>query len=789
MIYLDTETCGLHGVPVLLQYAINDGPIELYDIWINKISDTIELFELISKHKGGVCGFNLVFDWFHINKFYNVLLKVVEKYPLLSSCTPINCIDQIYEVEAEARDGICLKPVTALDLMLVAKKGKYQSTMERSDIRIKKVPVLLADPLSDELNRTIKLKPLYFARRKDKDSPWHVLEHKDMKTGEIDPEFRDIVLKFAPSGALKALAVDALNLDPATVLKFGDVEVDKKLRPEEVGYAPYAAAVGRNKGWPIVVKYHVEHWRDSAKAREYAALDVDYLRRLRPILGQMEPGDVDSVLACAAACIRWKGYRVDLDRLKQLKIDKAKLLERIPQDTRRVREWLWPLLSSDEQLFLEVQFGKSTKKVMLESLSKWTMEEEQPDGTVINKPHPVAKRAKAVLDARSGKKEIELYDKILLAGRFHASFKIIGALSGRMSGADGLNAQGIKSTKEVRSCFLLSWLDQVLMGGDMEAFEVVIAVASYEDKQLEAALLAENICADCHGTGFKLDKKTLKPTEAKCGDCKGKGRTKQKIHGLFGACLYGKTYEEIALSKGTAFDMYTKGKQGVFSQMYGGNEHTLMDRLGLSEDDALRGMNMWAKSFPGVKNAQARILNSLQSMKQAGDVGSKITWAEPVDFIASLLGFKRFFSLENSICKALYNLAASPPKAWTNLKVKVVRREREQSVAGAVRSALFAAAFAIQSANVRAGTNHEIQATGAEITKNVQAAIWELQPAGPHPFIVMPMNIHDEIMTPTNPAYTDQVTEKVNTAVEKYRSIIPLIAIAWEECLASWAEK
>lgn len=785
MIYLDTETCGLHGVPVLLQYAIDNGPIELYDIWLNKISDTIEIFELIANHKGGVCGFNLVFDWFHINKFYNVLLKVVEKYPLLSSEYPINCIDQIYEVEAAARDGICLKPVTALDLMLVAKKGKYQSTMERSDIRIKKVPVLLAEPLSDELNRTIKLKPLYFARRKDKDSPWHVLEHIDRKTGEVDPEFRDIVLKFAPSAALKALAVDALGLDANNVLKFGDVEVHKNLRPEEVGYAPYAAAVGKNKGWPIVVKYHVEHWRDNPRAREYAALDVDYLRRLRPILGQTEPGDVDSVLACAAACVRWKGYRVDLDKLKKLRAEKAKLLEMVPQDTRRVREWIWPLLSSDEQLFMEVQFGRSTKKVALECISKWTVEDEQGNVT----PHPAAKKAKQVLDARAGKKEIELFDKILLAGRFHASFKIIGALSGRMSGADGLNPQGIKATKEVRSCFLLSWEDQQLMGGDMEAFEVVIAVASYKDKQLEAALLTENICAECHGTGFKLDKKTLQPTDKQCGDCKGKGQTKQKIHGLFGACLYGKTYEEIALSKGTSFDMYKNGKQGVFSQMYGGNEHTLMDRLGLSEDDALRGMNMWAKSFPGVKNAQARILNSLQSMKQVGDVGSKITWSEPADFIASLLGFKRFFTLENSICRALYDLAANPPKAWTNLKVKVVRRDREQSVAGAVRSALFAAAFAIQSANVRAGTNHEIQATGAEITKNVQAAVWELQPSGPAPFVVMPMNIHDEIMTPTDPEYVPQVTEKVNAAVEKYRPIIPLIAIAWEEELGSWADK
>ena len=73
MIYLDTETCGLHGLPVLLQYAIDDGPIELYSIWKNPIYQTLELIEMIVNHPGGICGFNLAFDWFHICKIYTVL--------------------------------------------------------------------------------------------------------------------------------------------------------------------------------------------------------------------------------------------------------------------------------------------------------------------------------------------------------------------------------------------------------------------------------------------------------------------------------------------------------------------------------------------------------------------------------------------------------------------------------------------------------------------------------------------------------------------------------------------
>ena len=32
-IYLDTETTGIHGILVLIQYAIHDGPIKLVHLW------------------------------------------------------------------------------------------------------------------------------------------------------------------------------------------------------------------------------------------------------------------------------------------------------------------------------------------------------------------------------------------------------------------------------------------------------------------------------------------------------------------------------------------------------------------------------------------------------------------------------------------------------------------------------------------------------------------------------------------------------------------------------------
>ena len=40
-VYLDTETCGLHSMMVLLQYAEEDGPIRLHEVWRRPIRETL----------------------------------------------------------------------------------------------------------------------------------------------------------------------------------------------------------------------------------------------------------------------------------------------------------------------------------------------------------------------------------------------------------------------------------------------------------------------------------------------------------------------------------------------------------------------------------------------------------------------------------------------------------------------------------------------------------------------------------------------------------------------------
>lgn len=785
MIYYDTETCGFHGPAVLLQYADGiNGDIELYNIWKNPISETLELIEWMMSHPEGLCGFNLSFDHFKLCQIYTTLQIVATKVG--HDAIPEDHIELYALSEKDARFGLCLKPITALDLMLHARKGPYQSTMNRGAIRIRRVPIALAKELAKELTKRIPLKDLYFAKKKNKKERWKVYDIKD-DLGAIIPDFQDVVLKFSPTSALKALAGDALGIDVDRILLFTEVEVDPKLRPVEYGYAPFALAVGDPsdwKGaWPDVIHHHISHWAYNKPARRYAKDDVRYLQLLHAYFDHPEPGDDDSILACMVGAVRWRGFSIDTARIGVLRNKDEKFLSQIPfnyNSVAVVRRYLEQKLDDTTKVIV----GTSTKKIILEDLARWTEEDVCEDckgmgetliggaqagskpiscskcngeGLVAgNVPHPVAERARLILDARSAKKRIETFDKLLLAGRFHADMNVIGALSSRMSGGGGLNAQGINKEGEIRECFSLADGVLVLWGGDFDGFEVVLMDAAYGDPKLREELMS------------------------------GK-----KIHALFGTHFFpDKTYEEILATKmlPEGQNLYSRSKNGVFAIAYGGEVYTLMNRVGVSEAAATEGYHSWVTRYKVWGEERQKIFDKFCSMRQPGGIGTKVEWHEPAPYVESLFGFRRYFTLENLIVKTLFQLAEDTPKEWTQMKIKVVRRDRVQSVAGATRSALFGAAFQVQASNMRAAGNHVIQSAGATLTKELQRRIWDVQPAGVNHWRVQPLNIHDEIMAPTHPQYVDQVTEVQKRFIEERRKQVPLLAMGWER-LQSWGEK
>lgn len=756
MLFIDTETCGLHGMPVLLQYAEDDGSIILYDIWKKSISETLELIEYIAEQES--VWFNLSFDWFHIAKCYTTF-SLYHDY----SAIPGDIIEELAILEKQAcASPFCLKPRAVLDLMLHSRKGKYQSLMNRADIKIRRVPTRLSMQLCAELEKRIQLDGIYFARRKDQSQPHWQIRDVHLPNGDINPDFKDIVLKFSASGALKTLAVHALGIKEDLILKFTDIEVDKHWRPKEYGWAPFALAIGKPgkwKGaWPEVVRHHIDHWYYSKLARKYAAKDVEYTRSLYHFFGKPEFNDTDSVLAAMVSICRWKGFAIDIPKLKEQRLQAIKAKKNTPTSPNGVKGFLGEVMDDLEKLTLQ----EGTGVLILESIAQW-------------KDHKAAVRAQEVIDARKAIKEIENFDKLILAGRFHADFKIIGTKSSRMSGTSGLNAQGIKATTEVRSCFPLADNDFILSGGDFDSFEIIISEAVYDDPKLRSDLTTVIKCT-CGGN-------------PDCKICDGKGEYIKKIHTLFAMILFDMSYEEVMETRKTDDDKYHDGKTGVYAMNYGGSEFTLQTRIGVSEEVAVKGYENFAKRYPGIGKARERIKKKFCSMTQPGGIGSAVIWKDPVDYIESLLGFKRFFTLENKIAKELFDLAQNPPASWKIVKIKLRRRERLQTASGACQSALYASAFGIQAANMRAGANHEIQSTGAGITKETQRKIWDIQPHGIHPWLVQPINIHDEIMVPCAPSVVDKVAEAVDSKVKEYIPLIPLIKMDWNKELKSWANK
>jgi len=835
-VYLDCETVGLHSMMVLLQLAKGEGDIHLYHVWKEPVWKTLELLEWVAKHP--VVGFNLVFDWFHVVKIYTIWRLLPRDW------IPEEHIDEIAQIEPFGQDGPCIKPANALDLLLHSRKGPYQSLMAREDVRVRRVPTALAYPLAEELERRVQLDGIYFARSADKDAPkWHVYDIKD-RDGEINQHFKDVCLRFNPAGGLKFLAEHALGYEPK--YHFKDVEVPREFRPIEYGFAPTALKVStldrnwsvfkkdakgqpqlKGHAWPAVIQKHIDHWATHPQAQEYATDDIVYTRALCHHFGDPEPGDDDSILACAIPAVRWRGYRIDQGGVDVLLAKAQVIVDRAPVNINKpeaVRAYIGECMDEMEMLIID----ESTKKAKLTTVSNWKVDIEAGDGDtgaeglqgwrinhseecskcdgtgqLPNKQcprcgghgklmtgiHPASRRAEEILTIKAAAKEVELYTKLKLAGKFHGSFNPIGALSGRMSGGDGLNAQGIKHAKEVRQMFPLAALkpdvdavhdalydilggefkevwdrveadylaleDEDLSGGDFDSFEVTIAAAIYKDPSLDDIITSG-----------------------------------QKIHAHFATCMYPEaSYEDVLASEGTEFDMYTKGKSGFFGILYFGDWTTLVKNFGIPQDDAQAAEQTFLKRHPGVKLARQRIINDFQGMKQPDGIGTAITWEDPAEYAETLLGFRRYFTLENQIAKELFDLARKPKKEWSDAKVKVVRRDRVQTAAGAVASALYGAAFQIQAACTRQAGNHEMQGTGAGVTKRLQRRIWDLQPIGVHPFLVAPMNIHDEIMCPLLRRMADAVVEVVQEVVEGYRSIIPLIGITWFKRMMSWAGK
>ena len=747
MIFFDTESVGFFGPTVLIQYCVNDGPAIIHDIWDNRVIDTLNLIENHCNDPEGVVGFNLTHDWFHYTKTYNIFKEL----PLYEKPDPLDYLD----VSVEAHDKYCLRPVKACDLMIVGRRTKFQASLNQKKITLKKVPSILAELLLKELKDRVKIPSIYFARGK-RGYQWRIVPlikgtnteatatNTDENT-EIDPDFVNIALTFAPSTSLKNIMAflghDVTTLD----------DLPELTKPEEYSWWP------DHPGWINVFREHLYEWRNDPRRIEYARNDPLYTRELWHYLDRPEPGDRDSELACAVGGIHWKGYRVDLKGCKERKAKLEIVAKSLPiniNSPKQVKKWLHESASPLEQQVIQDTRQETIHKIA----SEWV--EDNPE---------LALKCQKLLDARQADSELDLLDKLLKAGRLYTVFKISGTKSNRMSGGNesyiktkggSINPQGIKKGGEIRSLFLLAFEDQQLDGGDFTSFEVSIAEAEYKDPLLRKDLLS------------------------------GK-----KIHALFGAEMYNMSYEEVLATseknKNDPEGYYSRAKTGFFATLYWAFEEKIGQAMWISTEQAKKGLESFENKYSRIKESKKEILSTYSAMVQPNGIGTAIEWREPKEYVESFLGFKRFFTLEINIMRSLFSMAQNPSEELKEIAkgVKVMRRDRIQTAGGALASALYALAFSIQSKIFRAAANHKIQSPGAELNKGLQKNIWDIQPIGVGPWLVVPLNIHDEIQVPCKPEVSERVKEVVEKTVKEYRKLVPLIGMDWKQNLKNWGEK
>lgn len=730
MIYFDTESVGLTGPCVLIQYAEDDSDITLHEVFNEPISKTLDLIEYIVNHEDGVCAFNITHDWFHLSKTYNILRVFAEQgYTDLPYPKPYSKIEKLNPSQ------YCLRPHKPLDLMLIARQGKYQYVMSRKPINIRRVPRDIAPQLKQYLESNLRLPDICFSKD-PRGYHWRIQEN------DSDSKLVNLKLVFSGSTSLRALSHDILGEAKA------DWPIPKDIMPTELMWYPFGQHGKRP--WLKVIHRHIEMWNSHPKARYYAEKDVYLLRRLHREGFADAPRDhSDSLLACDIASARHRGFAIDHERIKQIIPELERQAEEAPKAPKAVHAWISHKLSTEERLVF-----KSTDKKSLQSL----VENSNPEA---------AQRASAVLHARKAQNRLTLLRRLLTLPSFHPDFKVIGTKSNRKSGGGeekhqggSINPQGIPRDKDIRDGFSMAYEGEELFGGDAKSYEVTLIDAVLPDPVLHEELLS--------GKSF---------------------------HALMGSLWYDVPYHEMMYLKDSKDDRYARTKAADFAKFYGAEIQKLSEVLGVSEEQAQAGDEKFAQKYNTMFKQRQELAMSFCSMRQPNGIGSNVEWHEPQEYIESILGFRRYFTLENKICKVLYDLANNqslirsfvPPNKKSE---KVIRRQSRgaQTLSGATQSALYAAAFALQAANMRAACNHIIQSPGGQITKELELTFLEHQPRGIHPWYIRTFNMHDEILIVKSKDLQIDTHQILKDFIDKYRKVVPLLDWEWDK-LQSWGTK
>lgn len=719
--FIDVETLGFTSPLLTIQWSNDFGKPVMWNIWAHPVEETLEIIEDWLNQTW--VGWNVSFDAFHINKWYNILKHCK---PDLNP-NPYTCM----QIESEIRPAdYCLRPRACLDLMVICRKGPFQHLMNFKPIVLRGVPIHRAEQITQEINSRIDFTKVPGLKMH------YIIEKEDRRPGLTN-------IKICPKGStsLKYIhkVIKGEPLDEETI-HWGDLFDTKEFGKEYMPWGgDWADEIAGIKGF-------------TRSQIEYGLADITKMHDVFNWLDErnlIPNRDTDSELCPLVGATRWKGYSINVDLFKerypkrQIVTDPKSWFHNygVPTSPNDVRRYLEEVMDDNEKLLLT-----ATKKAILESIVRL-----DPDSDA-------GKRAQQVLTERKNRHLRDMFKKLIEVGTFHPDLKVSGTLTNRMSGgnAEGLgktkgsiNPQGIDKAEWIREGFTFAYEGEKFSGGDFDQFEISVMDAVWGDETLHRELLM------------------------------GK-----KMIALFGTKIYGLPYDVVLESKKEGDgSYYDRAKRGFYLRAYGGQAKRASQTFNLSEEETIRGLNKFDTDYIGIMKANEATRQDLTFLDEWD-------WREPKPYQETILGYKRYFILEQEIARAMYKLVNDLPMEWLSDRAIFRRREKAQETWQVIRSALFGCLLGLQARVIRIAGNVKIQSPGAEITKIVQEAIWaKFQPVGVAGWFVRPMNVHDEINCVHKPELSGAIKDLVNDKVHSLKKHVPLLAMKWQEGIKSWAEK
>jgi hypothetical protein len=666
LIFLDTETIGLTGPCMLIQYARGiEGAVETiqprFEPWISD-----RFIEELDDPNVTILAYNAPFDLAVLYRTYTHTLT-----------NRLKC--KVIDLQNHAK------------LKHPLGKFTFQREGERAIAALKKIPTDIAQDLSDyvvdslqrSLPKEVRVKgsihkcSIYTKAAESDDS---VELEEEVEEKYEDKDFKNLSFSVQANFKLKTL----MRYYGHKTQELGDVW-PVPAKKSELLHNPFLQPVHED-----LIKECTEilSGRDprSKNFWKYAKDDVVYLQQLYKHLKYPEP-DYNDDMSHIVGFTYYYGFDLDHKILNGMKDDcepKLKACDNLP-------------FNPDSSVQKLAHFQARHPKLKLPNCDKAILEKLANKGD---------EDAKILVKHGTIKQWYDQCIKLLETsdGKGHPNFRVIGTATQRMAGSGGFNWQGIGKKSPVRKAVLAK------CGGDFSGLEIGLMAIIYDDKQMQQDLLEGKdihlaTAIDIHPRlkGKYTYEEAFKIREAKSPakdyELIESCRTETKAV-VFGSA-YGAEPPKIAETLGISLLLAEELLTGFYERYSG-----IRDFKGSLEAEFATGdTDTW--DIDSVGEMRRTIIDKL---------GYERRWdfeADTADF------FWRLSKTGDPAFKAIF---------LGHEGKKLTRREEKgpQTYQRATMSALLGAALTIQKSVARTATNSVVQSTGAQLTKRLMSRLWNV---------------------------------------------------------------